>query len=178
MNRIYTKAAFFFSLVVIFSFAGQTFAQKGNLEMTVAKKLRYVMDYGVFDHIAFQVYNGGVVTLTGKVYSLGTIGRAKSTIEDIPGVTKVVNNIEQLTGSGYDDTIRRQLIREISERGPGQYFSEIAPDVHLVVDNGRITIEGFVNNRSDANMLTIIANSIPGVFEVTNNLVIGKPVYR
>ncbi|HVF46760.1 MAG TPA: BON domain-containing protein, partial [Pyrinomonadaceae bacterium] len=63
------------------------------------------------------------------------------------------------------------------DRGPAQYFSDRNPDVRIIVENGRMTLEGVVSSRSDSNTLNILAHGINGVFEVTNNMVVGKRAY-
>ncbi len=47
------------------------------------------------------------------------------------------------------------------------------PAVHIIVDNGHVTLEGTVMNKMDRNVAGIAANSVSGVFSVTNNLRIG-----
>ncbi|MEQ1923082.1 MAG: BON domain-containing protein [Pyrinomonadaceae bacterium] len=172
--------------VLIFTFAAlsavsvtaQSFAPKASLtiEQKVNKELRKLPRYSVFDHIAVSV-NGSTVTLSGKVYSLGTKNQAARFVKDIDGVSEVINNIDELSPSSFDDRIRREALRTFTGRGPGQYFSEINPEVRIIVDRGRITLEGFVYRKADSDTLNILANGINGVFEVTNNLIVGKRDY-
>lgn len=145
-----------------------------SIEQKLFKKLINLPYYGVFDHITFEV-NGDTVTLSGKVLSLGTKKDAENVASKVPGVERVINNIENLPSSGSDNTIRRQLLRTIA-RSPGLvgYLQEPAPSVRLIVDRGQVTLEGYVNNRSTADTMNILANGVEGVFSVTNNLMIGK----
>lgn len=163
--------------MLIVSVNAQNFAPKGasgrTIEQQIAKKLRGLTNYSYFDNITYQV-NGSVVTLYGKVYSLGTIDQAENVVEDINGVSTVINKIEMLPPSPFDDRIRREAIRLFSSRGPTQYFNEINPDVRIIVERGRITLEGNVTRKADSDMLNLLANSISGVFEVTNNLNVSK----
>ena len=48
------------------------------------------------------------------------------------------------------------------------------PPVHIIVANGHVTLEGTVMNKMDRNVAGIAANSVPGVFSVTNNLRVGE----
>ncbi|CAN5328860.1 hypothetical protein BH10ACI2_BH10ACI2_15320 [soil metagenome] len=148
-----------------------------SVEQQIYKKLLSLPNYGVFDHIAFQV-NGSSVVLTGKVYSLGTSRLAAANVKDVPGISTVVNNIEDLPPSSFDDSIRRQALRSFGSHGLGGYFWENNPDVRIIVEHGRITLEGYVYNSGDRNAMNIYANGIPGVFEVTNNLKVGSNVLR
>src|SRR5665213_2753374 len=44
------------------------------------------------------------------------------------------------------------------------------PSIHIIVDNGHVTLVGVVDSQADKNMANIRANTVPGVFSVTNNL--------
>lgn len=169
---------FTFAALSAVSVSAQSFAPKASLsiEQKANKELRKLPRYSVFDHIVVSV-NGSTVTLSGKVHSLGTKNLAASFVKDIDGVREVINNIDELPPSSFDDRIRREAYRTFVNRGPGQYFSEINPDVRIIVEHGRITLEGFVARQSDSDLLNILANSVNGVFQVTNNLVVGKRNY-
>lgn len=148
-----------------------------TLEQQIEKKLNNLTHYGVFDFLTFEVTDG-TVTLNGKVNSIGVIDEAKKTVSKMPGVTNVVNNIEQLPASPYDDAIRRKALRTFENSGPAHYFAGPRPNVHVIVDNSRVTLEGYVSNKSDSNMLNILANGISGVFSVQNNLIVDKDETR
>ena len=42
--------------------------------------------------------------------------------------------------------------------------------IHIIVKNGNVTLEGYVDNDADKNMANIRANGVPNVFSVKNNL--------
>ena len=87
----------------------------------------------------------------------------------------MINNIENLPPSSFDDAIRRQALRTFSRYNLSGYFWEVNPDVRIIVENGRLTLEGNVMNSGDYNLFNVTANGINNVFKVTNNLVVGKP---
>ena len=58
--------------------------------------------------------------------------------------------------------------------GLSRYFWEAAPSLHIIVQNQRVTLAGFVDSEGDKNLATIAANTVPGVFQVTNNLRVVK----
>jgi len=131
--------------------------------------------YGVFDNIEYEV-NGSEIVLKGQVIS--EHGAAKDDAENfvgsIPGVTNVVNNIEVLPPSQFDDQIRRAEYRTVfSKADLGRYTLGAIPQVHIVVKNGHVFLEGVVMNQMDKNIAGIVANSVSGVFSVENNLRIG-----
>ncbi|HEY0429186.1 MAG TPA: BON domain-containing protein [Pyrinomonadaceae bacterium] len=145
-----------------------------TLEQKVFKKIITLPYYGVFDHISYKV-DGDTVTLYGKVLSLGTKKSAENVVRKIDGVGNVVNNIENLSPSPYDNSIRYGILRRFAD-APALYgyLREPNPSVRIIVQGGRVTLEGYVNNRGTANVMNILANGVSGVFSVTNNLVIEK----
>lgn len=153
----------------------QSFSAQGDftpLEQKVFKKILIMPYYGVFDNIQFEVV-GNTVTLSGKVYSLGLKKRAEKIVSKIDGVEKVINNIDELPPSPFDNRIRRQVVNEFARGGSlYRYLQGPQPSVRIIVENGRISLEGIVANRGDYNLAGILTNSIPGVFEVNNNLII------
>jgi hyperosmotically inducible periplasmic protein len=149
----------------------------GSIERKIYSEIVSLPRYGMFDFITYRV-SGGTVTLGGKVITLGTKSGAERVVKTIPGVTNVVNNIEELPVGGFDDRIRRQAYATFVSRGPAQYFSTINPEVRIIVDGGRISLEGHVSRQSDANLLNILANGINGVFSVQNNLIVGRDAVR
>ena len=44
------------------------------------------------------------------------------------------------------------------------------PPIHIIVNNGNVTLEGVVAKEMDKNIANMQANSVSGVFSVTNNL--------
>jgi hyperosmotically inducible protein len=131
--------------------------------------------YGVFDHLEYQV-NGTEVILSGQVLSEHATTRddAGRFVKSIPGVTKVVNNIEVLPPSMFDDQIRRAEFRTLfSKADLGRYTMGAIPQVHIIVKNGHVSLEGTVMNQMDKTIAGIAANTVPGVFSVENNLHIG-----
>ncbi|MGI8468989.1 MAG: hypothetical protein ACR2N3_11125 [Pyrinomonadaceae bacterium] len=41
-----------------------------------------------------------------------------------------------------------------------------------MVDSGHVTLEGYVANRGDYNLMNILANGVPNVFSVENHLIV------
>ena len=131
--------------------------------------------YGVFDNLQFQV-NGTEVVLSGQVISEHGVTKddAANAVKKIPGVTKVVNNIEILPPSPFDNQIRRaEYLAIFSQSDLGRYTLGVIPQVHIIVKGGHVTLEGKVIDQMDRTIAGIAANSVPGVFSVQNNLQVG-----
>jgi hyperosmotically inducible periplasmic protein len=46
----------------------------------------------------------------------------------------------------------------------------VVPPIHIIVDNGHVTMEGVVARQLDKQVAEMQAKSVPNVFSVTNNL--------
>src|ERR1051325_1411550 len=130
----------------------------------IRKSILKLPYYGVFDNIAFSV-NGDTVTLYGQVVRPSTKSDAAKRVAKIEGVDRVVNKIEVLPLSNFDDAIRVRTYRAVFSKGSlYRYAAGTNPSVHIIVKNGRVTLEGVVANQADKNLANIAANSVPGVF--------------
>ena len=78
----------------------------------VRKELMRMPYYGVFDFLVFSV-NGPTVTLGGQVYNASIKKDAEREVKRISGVETVVNNIEVLPVSMFDDDVRWAAYRAI-----------------------------------------------------------------
>jgi hyperosmotically inducible protein len=141
------------------------------IEKKVFKEIIKLPYYGVFDRIAYKV-DGDTVTLFGKVVKPITRRQAEDRVEEIAGVRRVVNNIEVLPLSSFDDRIRVETLRSFSDKGLYRYLWEPNPSVRIIVANGHVELEGFVANRGDYNLMNILARGVFGTFSVKNNLVV------
>ncbi len=129
--------------------------------------------YGVFDNLSYKVDPDGTVTLLGQVVRPTLKSDAENVVKHIEGVEKVVNNIEVLPTSMNDDRIRRATYRAIyGNSALSEYQLRAVPPIHIIVNNGRITLEGVVARQMDKQIAGMQANSVHGVFVVTNNLVV------
>jgi len=128
--------------------------------------------YGVFDNLAYEVHNGQV-TLTGQVTRPTLKSDAEKAVKAVPGVTAVENQIEVLPLSPYDDHIRLAVARSIyGFSSLYRYAVGSQPSIRIIVKNGAVTLEGVVSTDMDRRLAEIRANSVPGVFSVTNHLVV------
>jgi hyperosmotically inducible protein len=127
--------------------------------------------YSVFDNLAYQVSPDGTVTLTGQVVNPTVKSDAENAVKHIEGVEKVVNKIEVLPPSPNDDRIRRAVYRAIyGNEVLSQYELRAVPPIHIIVNNGHVTLEGVVARQMDKQIAKMQATSVPGVFSVTDNL--------
>ncbi|HEV2490201.1 MAG TPA: BON domain-containing protein [Candidatus Acidoferrales bacterium] len=140
------------------------------LNKQVHHELAMLPYYGVFDNLTYRV-DGTQVTLSGEVVNPVTKSGAEASVKHLEGVTRVLNDITVLPLSSFDNQIRRAEYRAIfRDASLGRYRMGVNPAIHIIVDNGHVTLEGVVDNATDRNVATIRANSVPNVFSVTNHL--------
>jgi hyperosmotically inducible periplasmic protein len=126
--------------------------------------------YGVFDNLAYRV-DGNRVTLLGQVTRPTLKSDAENVVKRIEGVEGVTNQIQVLPLSPADDRIRIATYRAIYGQPPlDRYAMQAVPPIHIIVDNGKVTLEGVVANQTDKDMAALRANGVSGVFGVTNDL--------
>ena len=152
------------------------YGANSNIERKVRHEILSLPYYGVFDAIGYQL-NGDTVTLNGYVVRPITKSDAEGAIKDIDGVSKVVNNIEVLPPSPSDDRIRRRILQTLTSRGGSlfYYFTGTNPSIRIIVNNGKVRLEGYVDNKADADLANVLTKGVPGTFGVTNDLqVVGQ----
>lgn len=155
--------------------AGQSVSpSEARIQKEVRHELLMLPYFNVFDYIAYQV-KGDTVTLQGEVTRPSLKSDAENVVKRIEGVQQVINNIEILPPSPMDDQLRLALYRAIYGYPPlEKYALGVQKPIRIVVRNGRVTLEGVVDSETDKNLVTVRANSVPGIFSVTNNLRVGQ----
>jgi hypothetical protein len=155
-----------------FAYAPGNSATTPPLEEQVRRELASLPYYSVFDNLLFHV-EAGQVTLTGQVTQPVVKEDAERAVKKLAGVRGVNSEIEVLPLSRMDDQIRRSIYYAVYGYGPLQrYGLGTQPGIRIVVKNGYVTLTGTVANAIDRSMAYQRANTVPGVFSVTNNLLI------
>jgi hyperosmotically inducible protein len=127
--------------------------------------------YGVFDNLAYKVSPDGTVTLLGQVVRPTLKSDAENVVKKIEGVERVDNQIQVLPTSPMDEHTRLATYRAIyGNDALSQYSLRAVPPIHIVVNNGHVTLEGVVARQMDKQVAEMQAKSVSGVFSVTNNL--------
>ena len=127
--------------------------------------------YGVFDNLLYKVSPDGTVTLLGEASRPTLKSDAERAVREIEGVERVDNQIKVLPVSPNDDRIRRATYRKIYGHSVlSQYQLRAVPPIHIIVENGHLTLEGVVARQMEKQVAGMQANSVSGVFSVENNL--------
>lgn len=97
---------------------------------------------------------------------------AEARVKKLEGATQVINNIEVLPLSPFDNQLRAALYRAIFNFDSPlfRYGTLSIPPIHIIVSNGHVTLKGIVANRSDSQLAYFAARQVPNVFDVNNEL--------
>jgi hyperosmotically inducible protein len=167
-----TVAATLLAVALLLSPAAAS-AQMGARDRQVIEQISQQVDrytqYTIFDSVSASVEDGRVI-LTGWV----TMPYKKDDIEQrvrrVDGVTAIENAIGVLPVSHFDDELRFRIARAIYGNSSfWQYASMVNPPIHILVNRGRVTLEGVVNSNVERMLARSLATGF-GAFEVTNLL--------
>src|SRR3954468_7625940 len=146
-----------------------------RMEADIERELFMLPNYSVFDFLAFRIEPGGTVRLLGQVVRPTLRADAERRVKRVEGVEQGVNAIEVLPVSPNDDAIRLAVARNIyNSTALDRYGFQSQPPIHIIVKQGRVTLEGVVDSESDKTVAGLKAREITGVFEVKNNLSIAQ----
>lgn len=171
---------FVLTAALVLGLGSQTLAaERQNLQIfrdISSQVLRYTQ-FTIFDSVHANVDNG-IVTLTGKV----TMPYKKNDIEKrvarVDGVREVHNQIDVLPVSIHDDELRHRIARSIYGNSAfWNYAAMVNPPIHVIVERGRVTLEGVVNSEVERMLARSLASSFDA-FSVTNNLKTDAEVKR
>lgn len=139
------------------------------LTETAVRSITSYPRFTIFDDVSVQVDNG-TVTISGKVtmpFKKTDIGRR---LEAIAGVQAVRNEIDVLPVSIHDDALRRKIARAIYGNSTfWRYAAMPNPPIHIVVENGHVTLTGVVPSEVDRTLARSLATG-QGEFSVVNAL--------
>lgn len=159
-------------LLVMFSVAGRAAAGPDSdhriFKDAASRVLRYAQ-FTIFDDVRASV-DEGVVTLSGKVTMPYKRRDIETRIAGIDGVRKVVNRIEVLPVSTFDEELRYRTARAIYGNPSFWHYAAMAnPPIHIVVDQGRVTLTGVVTDEVEKMLARSLATSL-GALSVNSEL--------
>ena len=136
---------------------------------SVQRQVLTYPQFTVFDSVHAQIVDG-TLTLTGKVTMPYKRKDLEERVSKIRGISKVDNRIEVLPASKFDDDLRTGIANAIYGNSAfANYANQVNPPIHIVVERGRVTLEGVVANQVDRAVAYSIASSF-GAFSVKNAL--------
>jgi osmotically-inducible protein OsmY len=127
-----------------------------------------------FNTVFVSSENGNVL-LTGQVRDAYIKDRANDAVTGVPGVQSVINRIEILPVSTFDDRLRIAIYRRLSNDGMlFHYFVGKDPSINIIVDGSKVTLVGVVNSQVDKVRAASRIRGIFGVLGVDNQLIVTR----
>jgi hyperosmotically inducible periplasmic protein len=145
--------------------------ERKNLQVLrdITSEVRQYSRFTVFDDVSAAIDNG-VVTLMGKVTMPFKKDEIAARVARVEGVRQVRNELSVLPVSPFDDELRYRIARAIYSNAAFWHYAAMAnPPIHIVVENGRVTLTGVVNNNVERMLARSIATNF-GAFSVKNDL--------
>jgi hyperosmotically inducible periplasmic protein len=169
MTRLLTAIALVGALAAPAAPAAAADNENLQLYRAVQKQVLGYAWFSIFDNVESQI-NDGVVVLHGKVTMPYKSKDLEKRVAKVDGVKQVINKLEVLPVSQFDDRLRVQIARAIySNPNFRGAYSFANPPIHIVVDRGRVTLEGVVNSQVDRMLAMSIATNFVS-FDVKNEL--------
>jgi osmotically-inducible protein OsmY len=138
-----------------------------NLTQQILNKIHNNVFYGIFDWFTVKS-NNGVVTLDGWVHLPWLKNQYQTEVEKVPGVKKIVNNIQNTFGPGETGYRAARLIYNDPMFWGMQYFAN--PPIHIIVNNGKVFLFGTVSSEAQRAWAQNIVTFYTDAFSVNNHL--------
>ena len=125
--------------------------------------------FTIFDDVSISVEQG-VVTLVGKVTMDYKRGELQKRVGAIQGVRQVVDQLEVLPASTFDEELRQRIARAIYGNASFWPYAVMRnPPIHIIVDRSRVTLTGLVRSDVDRRLAQALATQF-NALSVTNEL--------
>lgn len=130
--------------------------------------------YYIYDYVGVAVTAGGVVTLKGWSSYPWSGTEFVKLAQSQPGVQKVVNEVQRVVILDADRNLRTQVAILIYTRPSGPGFMRQNGPVHILVNNGVVTLGGFVDKEADIDGFERLVRFNTGALNVINGLQLRK----
>jgi hyperosmotically inducible periplasmic protein len=164
-------ASLFVALIALTSPAFAQEAERKDLQVfnDIADQVNRYTQLTVFDSISASV-DAGHVVLTGWVTMPYKRDDLERRARKVAGVVAVDNKIGVLPVSQFDDELRFRIARAIYGHSSFWSYAAMAnPPIRVVVNRGRVTLEGVVQSNVERMLARSLASGF-GDFGVKNEL--------
>lgn len=135
----------------------------------VSDSVHRYSQFTIFDGVSASVSQGHIV-LDGWVTMPFKRDDLEQRVRGVAGVNSVENRIQVLPVSQFDDELRFRIARAIYGNSAFWNYAAMAqPPIHIVVNAGRVTLQGVVQNNVERQLARSLATGF-GAFELRNDL--------
>jgi len=164
------------------SAADKNSANGSETDAAIANRIRHEIimyaDYSIWDDVQIAVTNGsahltGAVTQPIKKEEMDRLAR------QVAGVSQLQDDLRVLPLSDMDDRLRLRIARAIyGDPALTQYANQPLKPIHILVENGHVTLTGIVDREFDKQIAGVRATSAMTFGKVINNLEVVPPQAR
>jgi hyperosmotically inducible protein len=164
-------ATLFVSLLAVTSPAFSQDVERKDLQVfnDIADQVNRYTQLTIFDSISASVDDGRVV-LSGWVTMPYKRDDLEKRVRKVAGITAIDNKIGVLPVSQFDDELRFRIARAIYGNSSFWHYASMAnPPIRVVVNHGRVTLEGVVQSNVERMLARSLASGF-GDFGLKNEL--------
>lgn len=140
-----------------------------KLAQQVGERIRKYDRYSIFDNIDGRV-NNGVVSLTGALTAPEKATDILERVAKVRGVQGINNKIEVLPASQSDDRLRVAIVDAIYRDPAFENYSRVDPPIRVIVNNGHVTLVGFVRSQIEVIKAESATRAVFGVLAFENKV--------
>jgi hyperosmotically inducible protein len=166
------KNKYLTALIILLAGPAALFAShEDDRRIEAAAKASYNYRMVLEEHVKVKA-SDGVVTLTGTVQDQDQKALAEDTVENLPGVTAVKNElkIKSSHADRSDGWMAFKIRSQLLVKG-----NVSAASTKVAVKNGVATLSGTAENAAQKELTEIYAKEIDGVKSVKNDIVVKEP---
>jgi len=153
-------------------------ADDASIARGVSHEIATYPYYTMWDTLGFRVVNGQV-ELNGAVTQPFKKQDIERSVSKVPGIVSVTDDIKVLPLSDFDNRLRMQVANAIY-RDPvlSRYAGMGWAPIHIIVDNGHVTLTGTVNSGMEKQVAGMRASQSLSFGTVANELVVEHPASK
>jgi len=135
----------------------------------VGDRIQKYERYSVYDYIDLRVGRGNV-RLTGAVSAPEKLSDILERVAKVKGVQAIDNKVEVLPSSQADDRLRVAIVNAIYSDPAFDNYSRVDPPIHVIVNNGHVTLVGYVRSQEELIRAESSARGVFGVLAFDNKV--------
>ena len=140
-----------------------------TLARQVGERIRTYARYSVYDYLDLRVGNG-VVRLTGAVSAPEKLSDILERVAKVKGVQAIDNKVEVLPVSQSDDRLPLAIANAIYGDPAFDNYSRVDPPIRVIVNNGHVTLIGYVRSQEELIRAESAARNVFGVLALDNKV--------
>jgi hyperosmotically inducible protein len=163
--------ALLFAALVLSAVGTASAQERKDLQIfrDVSNSVNRYTQFTIFDSIDASVTQGHVV-LSGWVTMPYKKNDIEQRVRKVTGVHSLENKIQVLPVSQFDDELRFRIARAIYGNSAFWNYAAMAnPPIHIVVNGGRVTLQGVVQSNVERQLARSLATGF-AAFDVKNEL--------